>query len=106
MSVVQSSDMTAVATEVVDAFGMGDWRRFRATLHRDVIYEETGTQRRVEGADAYVRLCQGWKEAFPDGRATGRRTVADGQTVAQEVHSHLDILALLQQVGALPATNT
>lgn len=48
----------------------------------------------------------GWKEAFPDGRATVRRTVADGQTVAQEVHSHLDILALLQQVGALPATNT
>ena len=145
MPAVQSSDMTAVATEVVDAFGMGDWRRFRATLHPDVVYEETGTHRRVEGADAYVQLCQGWKDAFPDGRGTVRRTVADGQTVAQEVlwegthrgplvgpggtvppsgrqiqmlgtmwytvadglvreiHSHLDVLAMLQQIGALPA---
>jgi hypothetical protein len=31
-------------------------------------------------------------------------TVADGQV--REIHSHLDILALLQQVGALPTPTT
>ena len=53
------SDTTAVATESVEAFNVGDWARLRATLHPNVVYEETGTQRRVEGADAYVRFCQG-----------------------------------------------
>lgn len=144
MSTMQASDVTAVAAELVDAFGAGDWQRLRATLQPDVVYEETGTQRRTEGADEYVRLCQGWKAGFPDARGTVRRTVASGQTVVQEIawegthrgplagpggtippsgkpirtlgtmwymvadgrvreiHHHLDVLALLQQVGALP----
>ena len=53
----QSGDTTAVATELVEAFNVGNWERLRATLHPDVVYEETGTQRRVAGADEYVRLC-------------------------------------------------
>ena len=147
MATTQSKfrDATAVATELVDAFNVGDWERLRATLHSDVVYEETGTQRRVEGADAYVRLCQGWKESFPDARGTVQATITSAQRVAQEVlwegthrgslavpggsvppsgkrisvrgsmwytiadgrareiHHHLDVMTLMQQVGALPA---
>jgi steroid delta-isomerase-like uncharacterized protein len=141
----KSSDATAVAAELVEAFNVGDWERLRATLHSDVVYEETGTQRRVEGADAYVRLCQGWKEAFPDARGAVQATITSAQRAAQEVlwegthrgplavpagsvpptgkrisvrgsmwytmsdgrareiHHHLDVLTLLQQVGAMPA---
>jgi steroid delta-isomerase-like uncharacterized protein len=144
----QSGDTTAVATELVEAFNVGSWERLRATLHPDVVYEETGTQRRVDGADAYVRLCQGWKESLPDARGTiqatvtgeqrvvqeilwegthsgplagpggvvppsGKRirvkgvmwyTIADGR--AREIHHHLDVLSLLQQIGAMPAPAT
>jgi steroid delta-isomerase-like uncharacterized protein len=147
MATTQSKfrDATAVATELVEAFNVGDWERLRATLHSDVVYEETGTQRRVEGADAYVRLCQGWKESFPDARGAVQATITSAQRVAQEVlwegthrgslpvpggsvtpsgkrisvrgsmwytiadgrareiHHHLDVLTLLQQVGAIPA---
>ena len=147
MATTQSKvrDATAVATELVEAFNAGDWERLRATLHPDVVYEETGTQRRVDGADAYVRLCQGWKETFPDARGAVQATIASAQQVAQEVlwegthggplavpggsvppsrrrvsvrgtmwytvvdgrarviHHHLDVMTLMQQIGAIPA---
>jgi steroid delta-isomerase-like uncharacterized protein len=137
-------DPAAVAREVVDAFNAADWDRFRAALADGLVYEETGTGRRVAGADAYVGLCRGWREAFPDVTGTIRRAVAEGDTAAAEVawagshrgplatpggtvpatgrrvaadatlwvtarggkataiRHHLDVLALLQQVGALP----
>jgi steroid delta-isomerase-like uncharacterized protein len=139
-----TEDPTAVAREVVEAFNAADWDRFRAVLADGLVYEETGTGRRVEGIDAYVQLCQGWRQAFPDVTGTIRRAVAGGEVVAEEVawagshtgpletpggtvpatgrrieaaatlwvtvrggkataiRHHLDVLALLQQVGALP----
>ena len=147
MATTQSKfrDATAVATELVEAFNVGDWERLRATLHADVVYEETGTQRRIDGADAYVRLCQGWKETFPDVRGAVQATITSAQQVAQEVlwegthggplalpggsiapsgkrvrvrgsmwytiadgrareiHHHLDVMSLMQQIGAIPA---
>jgi steroid delta-isomerase-like uncharacterized protein len=144
----QFGDTTAVATELVEAFNVGNWERLRATLHPDVVYDETGTQRRVDGADEYVRLCQGWKESLPDARGTVQATAASGQHVAQEIlwqgthsgplagpggvvppsgkrtrvrgtlwytivggrareiHHHLDVLSLMQQIGAIPAPAT
>jgi steroid delta-isomerase-like uncharacterized protein len=85
MPAVQASDLTAVANELVEAFTAGDWSRFRSVVHPDVLYEETGTQVRTEGVEAYVRRCQEWKEAFPDARGTARATLASGQTVVQEI---------------------
>ena len=137
-------DATAVATELVEAFNVGDWERLRATLHPNVVYDESGTQRRVAGADAYIRLCQAWKESFPDARGAVQATITSDQRVAQEVlwegthggplaapggpvppsgkrisvrgsmwytiadgrareiHHHLDVMTLMQQIGALP----
>ena len=130
--------------DLLDAFNASDWQRFRALLADNMTYEETGTGRRVQGADEYVRLCQGWKEGFPDVKGTVRKTLAQGETVAQQIvwegthtgplvgpagtmlpsgrrtttHAtiwatfqdgklreashYLDLLALLQQIGALP----
>ncbi len=137
-------DLTQAAAELIDAFNEADWERFRGVLAPDAVYAETGTGRRVEGADAYVELCQGWKDAFPDVRGTIRAAVAGDDTVAQEllwegthtgamptpggtlepsgaqirveaslwarfdggkareVHHYLDVLTLLQQIGAIP----
>ena len=134
-----------VAGELVAAFNAADWPRFRATLADDVVYEEAGTGRRVQGGDAYLQLSRGWKEAFPDAAGAVRTVLADGETVAQELEwtgthtapmagpagpipasgkrvrvagtlwytlregkvrslrHHLDVLTLLQQIGALPA---
>jgi steroid delta-isomerase-like uncharacterized protein len=95
----------ADANELVAAFSVGDWTRLRATLDPDVVYEETGTGRHTEGADAYVALCRGWRDAFPDGRGTVARAVVDGPVVAQEVTwegTHQG--PLLAAGGAIPAS--
>src|ERR1041385_5920286 len=115
----------------------------RSHLANDVIYSETGTGRRIEGADAYLELCHGWRDAFPDVvgtitdsaggdgvavleirwqgthtgplqtpagimPATGKRVAADASFWARfegdrmrELRHHLDVLTLLQHVGAL-----
>ena len=139
------ADLTQAAAELIDAFNEADWERFRGVLAPDAVYAETGTGRRVEGADAYVELCQVWKDALPDVRGTIRGALAGDDTVAQEllwegthtgpmqtpggilessgarisveaslwarfeggkareVHHYLDVLTLLQQIGAIPA---
>jgi predicted ester cyclase len=140
-----ATDIAQAAADLTQAFNDSDWERGRSLCAPGVVYNETGTGRRIEGVDAYVELLQGWKEAFPDVRGTIRRSLADNDTVAQdilwegthtgpmqtpagaltptgnrisvqgtvwvsfegakvrEVHNHLDVLALLQQTGALPA---
>ena len=138
------SDLAQVSADLIDAFNEADWERFRGVLSPDTVYTETGTGRRVEGADAYVTLCQGWKVALPDVRGTIRGAIATEDQVAQEilwegthtgpmetpggtlppsgaqisveaslwlrfqgdkareVHHYLDVLSLLQQIGAIP----
>jgi ketosteroid isomerase-like protein len=53
----------AAAADLIDAFNQADWERFRSRVTDDVVYEETGTGRRVDGAGTYVELCQGWRRA-------------------------------------------
>ena len=135
---------TEMATRMLEAFNDADWDAFRAEVSDDVVYVESGTGRRIEGADAYLALCEGWKQALPDVRGTVRRAVEGDGVVAQEVtwtgthdgplptpngdipatgrpvsveatlwvdardgtvsevHHHLDVMALLAQIGAMP----
>ena len=139
-----ATDINQAAADLTRAFNDADWDRFRSGLAPDAVYSETGTGRRVEGADAYLALCKGWKEAMPDVSGTIRKSLAGDGIVAQEVvwegtHTgpmqtptgtieptgnrvsalgtlwitfegdkarevthHLDVLTVLQQVGALP----
>ena len=49
------------------------------------VYEETGTGRRVEGADAVIAALQEWKSAFPDAVGEIRRLTAAGETTVLEI---------------------
>jgi steroid delta-isomerase-like uncharacterized protein len=139
------TDPTQTAAAFIDAFNRADWDAFRGFTTPDVVYTETGTGRRVEGADAYIQLCQGWKAAFPDVTGDILSAIASNDTVAmeivwqgthtgplqtphgtieatgnririeasnwirfaggraEEIHHYLDVLMLLQQIGAMPA---
>ena len=49
---VQTTDkMVKIAREQVDAFNSGDWERVRAGLAAGALYDELGTQRKVEGPE-------------------------------------------------------
>lgn len=133
-----------LAETVITAFNAADWEQLRAVVAPNLVYTETGTQRRVESLEDYLHLLQGWKQALPDARGTILKAVSQGNTavqeviwegtqtgplptpagtlppsgkairvpaaiwytvegeLVQEVHHYLDVLALLQQLGALP----
>lgn len=76
---------TETATRLLDAFNAADWDAFRAAIADDVVYVESGTGRRIEGADSYLALCQGWRAALPDVRGTVARVLEGDGVVAQEV---------------------
>jgi steroid delta-isomerase-like uncharacterized protein len=77
--------VTERATRMLEAFNEGDWDAFREQIADDVVYVESGTGRRIEGAEPYIALCQGWRRALPDVRGVVLRELADGPVTAQEV---------------------
>ena len=138
------TDLRQPAADLIDAFNHAYWTRLRAIVTADVVYNEIGTGRRIEGVDAYVEALEAWKQAFPDASGMILATIASDDTVAQrirwrgthtgrlptpagtieatgkrvsveasawhrfegdaisEIHHYLDVVALLQQIGALP----
>ena len=56
----------AVLTELIEAFCAKDLDRVRALVDDRIVHQETGTGRRLDGADAYMAMCEGWLTAFPD----------------------------------------
>lgn len=139
-------DLIKVARENIDAFNAADWERWKAVLAPDAVYDEVGTQRRIQGADQIVEALQGWKQAMPDAKGTVTNAFASGNTVtlevtwegthtgplagpggtipasgkrqvtravqvityegdkAKEIRHYFDMMALLQQIGAMPQT--
>ena len=69
-----ATDINQAAADLTHAFNDADWDRFRNRLAPELVYNETGTGRRAEGVDAYLALCQGWKEAMPDVSGTIRKS--------------------------------
>ena len=78
-------DAIRVARENIEAFNAGDWQRVKATLAPDSVYDEVGTQRRLQGAEEIIEALKGWKQAMPDVRGTVTNAVASGNTVTQEI---------------------
>ena len=74
-----------VARGIVDAHSLSDWAGVRESLAPDSVYEEYGTQRRIEGSDAIVAALQAWKKAFPDVKGTVDKALAAGNAVSIEV---------------------
>jgi len=137
-------DLIKTARSVLDAFNDNDWGRYGSLLTPNALYNEVGTQRRLQGVAEIVQGLQGWKEAMPDVKGTvtnafanadravleitwegthtgplagpggtipasGKRQVTpsawvfdfDGDKI-RESRNYFDMLAFLQQIGAVP----
>ncbi len=79
------ADLVKIAREVVEAFNASDWERTRALMTPDYLYNEVGTQRRIQGPEEVVAALQGWKEAMPDATGTVTNAFASGNTVTLEI---------------------
>jgi steroid delta-isomerase-like uncharacterized protein len=83
---MSQQDMINLARENVEAYNAGDWHRLKAALAPNVIYDEVGGQRRLQGAGQFVEAHEGWKQAGPDSKGTITNAFASGNTVMIEVH--------------------
>ena len=79
------ADLASIAREAVEAFNASDWDRSKAILTPDYVYNELGTQRRIEGPDAVVAAMQGWKEAMSDVAGTVTNASVGGNTVTLQI---------------------
>ncbi len=79
------ANLTKIAREAVEAFNASDWERTKALMTPDYVYNEVGTQRRIQGPEEVVASMQGWKEAMADATGTVTNAFASGNTVALEV---------------------
>lgn len=94
-----------MARACLEAFNSANWAALKQTFAGDSVYEEFGTQRRVEGADAIVELFRAWKTAMPDVKGTVKGTFVRDNTVALEITWHGTHTGVLQTArGPFAAT--
>ena len=78
-------DPIDVVRSVVEAFNAADWDRYRALSAENVVYDELGTRRKLEGIDETLAALQGWKTAMPDVTGTIENVVASGNVVTAQI---------------------
>lgn len=88
------------------AYAISDWDAYKAYFAPDVEYEEVATGKRVTGIEAYLETIKRWKIAFPDLKATIKRSYEFGDTLIAELEwegTHRGPLDT--PFGIVPATN-
>lgn len=82
---MSEQNLIGIARDLIDAFNAKDGERFKKQLAATVVYDEVGTNRKFEGADAWVEVWEQWRKAFPDVQGTITNAIASGNTVVQEI---------------------
>ena len=102
---MSEQDNIKLIQENMDAFNANDMDRFRATLTDGAVYEEFGTHRRVEGADDWIDVLQGWKQAFPNAEGTITNVFSSGnQGIAEVMWRGTHTGDLVGPEGTIPAS--
>ena len=78
-------DAVAIAKASVDAFSNGDYERLRELTAVDAIYDESATNRRVQGVPEIEKAFRGWRTAFPDAHGTITKALSLGDTAVLEI---------------------
>ena len=78
-------DLSKISRDYIEAFNAANWSRVKETLTGNSVYNEAGTQRRIQGSDAIVTALQGWKRAFPDAKGKVTNAVSTGNNVLLEI---------------------
>ncbi|HEY3202070.1 MAG TPA: ester cyclase [Thermoanaerobaculia bacterium] len=74
-----------IAKAQVLAYNEKDWDKVKAGVAPGFVYDELGTQRKVEGVDDVIAIWKGWATAMPDSKATFNSEIASGNTVVLEM---------------------
>jgi len=82
---MSSQDLAQVAREIITAYSAANWTALKGLLTSDAIYNELGSQRRIQGPDSIIQTLQGWKKALTDSQGKVTNAFASGDTVAMQI---------------------
>jgi steroid delta-isomerase-like uncharacterized protein len=102
---VTEQDLIKTARSVLDAFNDNDWDRFGSLMTPNALYNEVGTQRRLQGVAEISQGLRTWKEAMPDVKGTVTNAFANTDRAVLEVRwegTHTGPLA--GPSGTIPAS--
>jgi steroid delta-isomerase-like uncharacterized protein len=74
-----------IAKAQIIAYNDKNWDAVRTALAPGIVYDEVGTQRRLEGVNDVIEAWRGWAAAIPDCKATFHSASASGNTVVLEL---------------------
>ena len=84
-TMISQKQLIDAAKAPLIAFNEKDWDAVRASITSDFVFDEVGTNRKVQGVDQVIPLWQDWATAFPDARATFNRALPSDKTVVLEL---------------------
>ena len=94
-----------IAKAPVIAYNEKNWEAIRAAVAPGIVYDEVGTQRKVQGVNDLIMTWLGWATAIPDSRATVHAAFTSGDTVVLEMTWRGTQTGPLQTpTGTIPAT--
>lgn len=79
------STVAEIAKAAIIAFNDKDWDKVQAMLAAEAVYDEKGTNRRIQGHGEIIEALKGWATAIPDSKATFMREFASADTAVLEV---------------------
>ena len=74
-----------MAKAPIIAYNEKNWDAVKASVTSGFVYDEVGTQRRVQGINDFLAAWRGWAAALPDSKATFHSALVSGNTVVLEV---------------------
>jgi steroid delta-isomerase-like uncharacterized protein len=80
-----SQDLTQIAREFVNGYNSANWPALKSLFTPDGVYNEVGTQRRIQGPDSIVETMQGWKKTMTDSGGKVTNVFVSGDMVAVQV---------------------
>jgi steroid delta-isomerase-like uncharacterized protein len=78
-------DQIRIAHELLDAFNSNNWEKYKQYMTQNAVYNEVGSQRRIEGIGQIIETFQGWKQAMPDAKGRVSNIFAGNNYVTIEV---------------------
>jgi hypothetical protein len=63
---MSEQNLIGIGRDLIDTFNAKDSERFKKQLSNAVVYDEVGTQRKFQSADAWMQVWEQWRKAFPD----------------------------------------
>lgn len=74
-----------IAKALTIAYNEKNWAAVEEAVAPGFVYDEVGTQRKIQGVKEFITAWRGWAAAIPDSKATFHSASTSGNTVVLEV---------------------